>query len=67
MDLPFARIGVGICYDIRFPEMALLYAKEGAQLLLYPGRKFIFTVVGFMSYWYSEIGTMVCIVETIFN
>lgn len=31
------KIGLGICYDIRFPEMASLYNKMGCQLLLYPG------------------------------
>eukprot|EP00210_Caulerpa_lentillifera_P008148 g7782.t1 len=36
-EAPFGKVGVGICYDIRFPEMAQLYAKSGAKLLLYPG------------------------------
>ncbi|XP_067676931.1 omega-amidase NIT2-like [Haliotis asinina] len=36
-NTPFCRIGVGICYDIRFPEMAMLYAQRGCKLLLYPG------------------------------
>uniref|UniRef100_A0A2P2I3B4 omega-amidase n=1 Tax=Hirondellea gigas TaxID=1518452 RepID=A0A2P2I3B4_9CRUS len=31
------KIGLGICYDIRFPEMAQAYAKLGCQVLLYPG------------------------------
>lgn len=31
------RLGIGVCYDIRFPELAQLYAKRGAQLLVYPG------------------------------
>ncbi|VEL15436.1 unnamed protein product, partial [Protopolystoma xenopodis] len=32
------RVGVGICYDIRFSEMALIYARQlGCHLLLYPG------------------------------
>lgn len=32
------RVGVGVCYDVRFPELALLYTQElGCQLLLYPG------------------------------
>ena len=31
------RLGVGICYDLRFPEMAQLYAQRGMQLLVYPG------------------------------
>jgi omega-amidase len=33
------RVGVGICYDIRFPEMATAMAREphNAKLLIYPG------------------------------
>lgn len=31
------RLGIGICYDIRFPELALLYAARGVQLIVYPG------------------------------
>ena len=31
------RLGVGICYDLRFPEMAALYAARGVQLIVYPG------------------------------
>lgn len=31
------KIGVGICYDIRFAEMALAYRDMGCQLLVYPG------------------------------
>jgi omega-amidase len=27
------RIGVGICYDIRFPELAMLYAARGNQFV----------------------------------
>lgn len=30
-------IGIGICYDIRFPELAQIYAKRGAKVILYPG------------------------------
>ncbi|KDD75938.1 carbon-nitrogen hydrolase [Helicosporidium sp. ATCC 50920] len=37
VDTPFGRLGIGICYDIRFPEMAALYAARGCQLLVYPG------------------------------
>ncbi|GFO02820.1 omega-amidase nit2 [Plakobranchus ocellatus] len=33
---PFCTIGVGICYDMRFAEMAQIYANKGCQLLLYP-------------------------------
>ncbi|XP_050669936.1 omega-amidase NIT2 isoform X2 [Leptidea sinapis] len=31
------KVGLGICYDLRFPEMAHLMAKEGCSLLIYPG------------------------------
>lgn len=31
------KIGIGICYDIRFPLMANIYAEKGCQLLVYPG------------------------------
>lgn len=27
--LEFARIGLGICYDIRFPELAMTNARQG--------------------------------------
>ncbi|CAH2056826.1 unnamed protein product [Thlaspi arvense] len=31
------RIGIGICHDIRFPELAMLYQARGADLICYPG------------------------------
>ena len=36
-DTEFGKIGIGICYDIRFPELARLMALEGALMLFYPG------------------------------
>ncbi|XP_057697374.1 omega-amidase NIT2 isoform X2 [Corythoichthys intestinalis] len=33
----FCKVGVGICYDMRFAELAQLYSRKGCQLLLYPG------------------------------
>ncbi|KAG5275992.1 hypothetical protein AALO_G00126750 [Alosa alosa] len=36
-DTPFCKVGVGICYDMRFAELAQIYAKKGCQLLVYPG------------------------------
>ena len=37
VDTDAGRLGIGICYDIRFPELSMMYAQRGAQLLVYPG------------------------------
>jgi len=37
VDFPWCRAGIGICYDVRFPEMALALRKRGAKFLIYPG------------------------------
>ena len=34
--LPFATVGLLICYEIGFPEMARVQALQGAEILLYP-------------------------------
>jgi predicted amidohydrolase len=36
LDLDFGRVGVAICSDIRFPEIFLNHAKEGAELVVLP-------------------------------
>jgi len=36
-DTQFTRIGVSICYDIRFPELSRIMALKGAQLFIIPG------------------------------
>ena len=35
-DTPFCRIGLCICYDFRFPELARLTVDAGAKVLLVP-------------------------------
>ena len=38
IDLPeYGKIGLAICYDVRFPELAMITARKGAFLLCYPG------------------------------
>lgn len=38
VDLPpYGKVGVAICYDIRFPELATIATRRGAFALLYPG------------------------------
>lgn len=37
VDTPWGKVGVGICYDIRFPEYATILRQQGARLLVYPG------------------------------
>ena len=33
----YGKIGLGICYDIRFPELAMRAARNGAFAMIYPG------------------------------
>jgi predicted amidohydrolase len=37
VETEFGKVGVGICYDIRFPEMAMVAARKGCGVMLYPG------------------------------
>jgi predicted amidohydrolase len=34
--LPWAKLGMAICYDLRFPELFRIYARLGAEVLLLP-------------------------------
>jgi N-carbamoylputrescine amidase len=47
IDLPFAKVGVAICYDMMFPECVSALALSGAELILHP-------TAGYG--WYDAIG-----------
>lgn len=36
IETPFGTLGLAICYDLRFPELARAAALGGAQIMLYP-------------------------------
>lgn len=42
------KIGLGICYDIRFPEIAAAYSQQGCNLLIYPS---VFNTITGPVYW----------------
>lgn len=37
VNIDGVKVGIGICYDIRFEEMARIYRNEGCEILVYPG------------------------------
>lgn len=37
IETPYGKLGVAICYDIRFPEMAMIAARNGCCAMIYPG------------------------------
>ncbi|KAI9473097.1 carbon-nitrogen hydrolase [Coemansia mojavensis] len=36
VDTPVGKLGLSVCYDLRFPEMAQALRQRGSQLLCYP-------------------------------
>ncbi|KAG8177323.1 hypothetical protein JTE90_018349 [Oedothorax gibbosus] len=48
VDTPIGKVGLGICYDMRFPEFALSLTKGGAEILTYPSA---FTQTTGMAHW----------------
>lgn len=43
IETEYGKIGLGICYDVRFPELAMIGARKGAFLMVYPGAFNTFT------------------------
>ncbi|XP_070586400.1 deaminated glutathione amidase isoform X1 [Erythrolamprus reginae] len=48
VSTPAGKVGLGICYDLRFPEMSLALAQAGAEILTYPSA---FTVTTGAAHW----------------
>ena len=48
VDTPFGRIGMAICYDLRFPELFRELAMQGAQVIVVPSA---FTAITGKAHW----------------
>ncbi|KAI9554690.1 hypothetical protein GHT06_019966 [Daphnia sinensis] len=48
VESPVGKIGLGICYDVRFPEFSLSLAHMGADIITYPSA---FTVATGLAHW----------------
>lgn len=47
-DTEYCKVGLAICYDIRFPELAQLMVKKGAKVIVLPGA---FSLVTGENHW----------------
>lgn len=48
VDTPFGRLGLSVCYDLRFPELYRCLSEQGAEILLVPAA---FTEVTGKAHW----------------
>lgn len=48
VSTPGGKVGLAVCYDLRFPEMSLALSREGAEILTYPSA---FTVTTGLAHW----------------
>ncbi|TMS02410.1 Deaminated glutathione amidase [Larimichthys crocea] len=48
VQTPIGKLGLGICYDLRFPELSLALQRHGAEILTYPSA---FTVATGAAHW----------------
>lgn len=48
IDTPVGKLGLCICYDLRFPEQSSVLRKQGAEILSYPSA---FTLKTGIAHW----------------
>ncbi|KAJ8246779.1 hypothetical protein GJAV_G00255310 [Gymnothorax javanicus] len=48
VQTPIGKVGLGVCYDLRFPELSLALCRQGAEILTYPSA---FTVATGAAHW----------------
>ncbi|XP_070849708.1 deaminated glutathione amidase isoform X2 [Chaetodon trifascialis] len=48
VQTPIGKVGLGVCYDLRFPELSLALQRNGAEILTYPSA---FTVPTGAAHW----------------
>lgn len=48
VDTPFIRLGIAVCYDIRFPELFRMLFKQGVEMFVIPAA---FTAVTGRAHW----------------
>ncbi|KAK7909921.1 hypothetical protein WMY93_014605 [Mugilogobius chulae] len=48
VQTPIGKVGLGICYDLRFPEFSVALQRQGVEILTYPSA---FTVATGAAHW----------------
>ncbi|XP_055051179.2 deaminated glutathione amidase [Misgurnus anguillicaudatus] len=48
VQTPIGKVGLGVCYDLRFPELSTALQRHGAEILTYPSA---FTVATGTAHW----------------
>lgn len=48
VQTPIGKVGLGVCYDLRFPELSTALQRQGAEILTYPSA---FTVATGTAHW----------------
>ncbi len=54
VETPFGKVGLAVCYDLRFPELFRYMAQKGAQIFLVPSA---FTEKTGQAHWHSLVRT----------